>query len=260
MAQNVTIAGNQYPDVPSVLIPKTGGGGNAIFADPSVVTAVAADVASGKYFLDSSGVLTQGTASGGSAVIQSLSVTQNGTYTAPTGVDGYSPITVSVSGGGGASNVVTGTFKGTTTGAAMDVTLNYSGSGYPIALMIYPKGGAYNSSGNFYNLKQQYAICEYFGVKSIIDNAPTYIGDAAAQSVDRLAYAVVYKSSATSATSYARSSGQNSTLYDDISASSSSNYKTIAIRSKTKMSVFIASTSYGFAANIEYTYYVIYSS
>ena len=65
MAQNVTIAGNQYPDVPSVLIPKTGGGGNAIFADPSVVTAVAADVASGKYFLDSSGVLTQGTASGG---------------------------------------------------------------------------------------------------------------------------------------------------------------------------------------------------
>ena len=65
MAQNVTIAGNQYPDVPSILVPKTGGGGNAIFADPSVVTAVAADVASGKYFLDSSGVLTQGTASGG---------------------------------------------------------------------------------------------------------------------------------------------------------------------------------------------------
>ena len=67
MAQNVTIAGNQYPDVPSILVPKTGGGGNAIFADPSVVTAVAVDVASGKYFLDSSGVLTQGTASGGSS-------------------------------------------------------------------------------------------------------------------------------------------------------------------------------------------------
>lgn len=65
MAQNITIAGNQYPSVPSILVPKTGGGGNAIFADPSVVTAVAADVASGKYFLDSNGVLTQGTASGG---------------------------------------------------------------------------------------------------------------------------------------------------------------------------------------------------
>lgn len=33
---------------------------------------------------------------GGSAVIESKSITQNGTYTAPTGVDGYSPITVDV--------------------------------------------------------------------------------------------------------------------------------------------------------------------
>ena len=43
-------------------------------------------------------------ASGGSdPVIQPLSVTENGTYTAPAGVDGYSPVTVNVpsSGGGG---------------------------------------------------------------------------------------------------------------------------------------------------------------
>lgn len=42
--------------------------------------------------------------SGGSdPVIQALSVTENGTYTAPSGVDGYSPVTVNVSGGGGGS-------------------------------------------------------------------------------------------------------------------------------------------------------------
>lgn len=35
--------------------------------------------------------------------IQPLSVTSNGTYTAPSGVDGYSPVTVNVSGGGGGS-------------------------------------------------------------------------------------------------------------------------------------------------------------
>lgn len=40
---------------------------------------------------------------GSSAVINPLSVTQNGTYTAPSGVDGYSPVTVNVSGGGGSS-------------------------------------------------------------------------------------------------------------------------------------------------------------
>ena len=38
---------------------------------------------------------------GGSPVIEPLSVTQNGTYTVPSGVDGYSPVTVNVSGGGG---------------------------------------------------------------------------------------------------------------------------------------------------------------
>ena len=64
MAQSIQIANAIYPDVPSIVCNKSGGG-TAVFADPSVVTAVAADVASGKYFLDSSGILTQGTASGG---------------------------------------------------------------------------------------------------------------------------------------------------------------------------------------------------
>ena len=45
-------------------------------------------------------VITDVTSGGGSPVIQSLSVTENGTYTAPSGVDGYSPVTVNVSGGG----------------------------------------------------------------------------------------------------------------------------------------------------------------
>ena len=37
---------------------------------------------------------------GGSAVLEPLSVTQNGTYNPPSGVDGYAPVTVNVSGGG----------------------------------------------------------------------------------------------------------------------------------------------------------------
>lgn len=37
---------------------------------------------------------------GGSAVVQPLSVTQNGAYNPPSGVDGYAPVTVNVSGGG----------------------------------------------------------------------------------------------------------------------------------------------------------------
>ena len=37
---------------------------------------------------------------GGSAVVEPLSVTQNGTYNPPSGVDGYAPVTVSVPSGG----------------------------------------------------------------------------------------------------------------------------------------------------------------
>lgn len=64
MAQNITLMGASYSAVPSVLLPKTGGG-NASFTDVTDTTADASDVASGKYFYTASGVRTLGTASGG---------------------------------------------------------------------------------------------------------------------------------------------------------------------------------------------------
>ena len=69
MAQNITIQGASYSDVPAVTLPKTGGG-NASFFDVSDTTATASDVSTGKYFYDSVGVLTEGTSSGGGSVTQ----------------------------------------------------------------------------------------------------------------------------------------------------------------------------------------------
>lgn len=66
MAQNITLMGASYSNVPAVLLPKTGGG-TARFDDASVTTAGAADVANGKVFLASDGTITTGTASGGSS-------------------------------------------------------------------------------------------------------------------------------------------------------------------------------------------------
>ena len=64
MSQNITLLGASYSAVPSVNLPKTGGG-TATFTDVTDTTAAAGDVASGKYFYTAAGVRTQGTNSGG---------------------------------------------------------------------------------------------------------------------------------------------------------------------------------------------------
>ena len=78
MAQNITLLGASYSDVPSVTLPKTGGG-TASFTDVTDTTAAASDVASGKYFYTSAGVRTQGTASGGGGGVTVK--TKTGTFT-----------------------------------------------------------------------------------------------------------------------------------------------------------------------------------
>ena len=64
MAQSVNLWGATYSDVPAIEVPKSGGG-MASFTDVTDTTAVASDVAQGKYFFTASGQLTLGTASGG---------------------------------------------------------------------------------------------------------------------------------------------------------------------------------------------------
>ena len=79
---------------------------------------------------------------GSTPVINSLSVTENGTYTAPSGVDGYSPITVNVSGGitPTGTKQISITSNGTTTEdvtnyASAEITVNVSGGSTPARLM-----------------------------------------------------------------------------------------------------------------------------
>lgn len=124
MAQNIDLLGAQYSDVPAVELPKVGGG-TASFTDVTDTTAAAADVAQGKYFYTSAGVRTEGTSTGGGTEAGTVtqdangylvldddppagpslitkSITANGTYNASSdNADGYSSVTVNVSGGGG---------------------------------------------------------------------------------------------------------------------------------------------------------------
>lgn len=184
-------------------------------------------------------------------------VTANGTYLATDDdADGYSSVTVNVA--GGASNIVTGTFKGTTTNAAMDVDLAYTGNGYPLNVMIYPKEGAYDANSTIYTLLQRYCTILYVAIKDYVSTAPDYNGTG---TEDQYTTINRYKNSTSNYTTY----GQNVSTSNPIAnggnalATGSGKY-VVAFKAKNKMSVFIANTSYGFPANIEFKYQIVYSS
>lgn len=226
MAQNISLWGNTYSNVPSVLLPKSGGG-NASFTDVTPTTATASDVASGKIFFDASGVQTTGTASGG----------------------------------GGASNFVTGTFTtSSSTSTNGTVSVSYSGSGYPVMLVIVVEGGMYNSAvSGWYNSVTRYAVGQITIGKSVATSTPSYgtSGDANYGSV-----VLIYKNSTSSSTSYASTRSVNANSYSSSNANGTSTTcvrwtgnKTISYRTGGG-----GSSSYGLLAGTTYRYYAIYSS
>lgn len=83
-------------------------------------------------------------ATGSSTTITPLSVTENGTYTAPTGT-AYSPVTVDVSGGGGIAGFYTGTVT-TDSDTGASITINDAfpaGQGCPKAVFLYEMNKAF---------------------------------------------------------------------------------------------------------------------
>lgn len=220
--KNVKIAGTNYNNVPSIQIPLQTSG-VASFFDISDTTAVAGDVASGKYFYTSAGVKTQGTASGG----------------------------------GGASNFVTGTFTTGSSAGASSVNVPYSGSGYPLFIAVVVENGAYNTAvSGWYNSVQRYAVGQWTCSKAVFTSSPTY---ATSGTQNQGVTTAIYKNSTSSSTSYTRTSAMNTNVY---SSSNASNAAATCVRYKSGnvLSYYVNTSSYGLLPNTTYRYFIVYSS
>lgn len=166
-------------------------------------------------------------------------------------------------GGGGASNVVQGTFTtGSTRGSTGTFAIPYTGNGYPIALMVFVKGGVYNpgSSGNsqWYQSTNRYDVGQYCMVKSATPTEPTYGGTNAQGAV-----CTIYKNSTTISTTYSGARKCDELTYGG--ETDSAQASTLCVRFKgngTTVSYFIgelSQTTIGLAPDTEYAYIAVYS-
>lgn len=221
MAKNIDFMGAIFPDVPSVRLPQQGGG-LVSFDDTTDANATAADIAQGKTAYVNGEKLT-GTASGG----------------------------------GGASNYVTGTFTTQSTNGVQEVTIPYTGTGYPIAVIVEIEGGPYNPDSDWYNFIGRYRVGFVSFVKTITNEAPTYGSGANNEGQ----VALIYKSSTSAATTYSAQGNGHFNLYASTPSSTTSQiYAAIKMVSDKKLAVYVSTGSAGFKTDEVYRYHIIYSS
>lgn len=161
--------------------------------------------------------------------------------------------------GGGTSNYVHGTFTTRSAAGVSSITIPYTGSGHPIAAMVFIKGGAYNNTSTgdteWYNSKQRYAVGQWTMHKSVQSSTPTY-GTSGTQ--NQGVVTAIYKNSTSYATSYTRTSAMNTNVF---SSSNATNAATTCVRFKTGnvLSFYVNTSSYGLHPDTEYEYHIIYS-
>lgn len=240
-----------------------GGGGSSVEVEPLSITANGTYTAeTGKAYSPVTANVPNSYAAGdegkvvsnGALVSQtSDTATQNGTVDTTL----INSLLVNVSGGGGTSNIVTGTFTGTAQGA-LDVNIPYSGSGFPVLTIIYVK---YPETGSFAALiPGPYYIAEAV-VNKVNSSEPNYTTTSG--NANRARMTIRYKNDTSYATVYTTMlKDRNAGIYV-YSGTSADNSCPVRIHTKTTMSVYIGVTNnsnLGFAPNIEYEYIVVYSS
>ena len=218
---------------------------------------------------NTAGYITGGTKTG-TAVSVSASELVSGTKEITTNgtdidVTEYQKVDVNVSGGGGggSSIFVTGDFVTGASAGASSITINYSGSGYPVACIVHVKNGAYNNTSGagaattaWYNEIQRYAVGQWTMHKAQYNTTPTYTTSG---SNNYGVTTAIYKNSTSSATSYTRTSAMNSNTFSSSNANNAA-LTCVKFKGNKTLSYYVNTSSYGLMPNTSYTYYIVYSS
>lgn len=188
------------------------------------------------------------------ATLITKNITANGTYNASSdNADGYSSVTVNVPSGGGAANIVEGTFTTNSASGVQNVTIPYTGSGYPIAAIIYPTGGINASPAA--SVVKQYSIVEWAFVKSDISTPPNY----SSGNVNYGFTLMAFKSSASNATTYTGAASISGNVF--YTSNPTANQATVVkFSNATTLRFYVAASSYGMLPSTDFSYTIVYSS
>lgn len=168
-------------------------------------------------------------------------------------------------GSSGCPKLVMGEFttgsSGATTGS---VSLNYTGTGYPIMFLAYVKNGVYNNSSTgdttWYNSVNRYDVGLVIMVKADTTTTPTY-ATSGTENTGAISY--VYKNSTSNATSYGRSGSMTANTYTSSSTNASTSSTMIRFKGSNKaLSYYVGnrtSSTYGLARSTTFSYIVVYS-
>ncbi len=170
-------------------------------------------------------------------------------------------LTIPSGGGGGCTRMVTGTFTtGSTRATSETVSVSYTGTGYPVAVMIYIDGGAYNPDTAWYSTVAQYDADSFTMTKAQMSSTPTFVSSGSVPANQGVA-TVTYKSNASTATTHTRAGSQSAVFFN--SAAATTGYNCVRFRnSVTNLSYYIGNTAsnrVGLAPSKEYAYIILYS-
>ena len=164
--------------------------------------------------------------------------------------------------GSGSSNVVQGSFTTSSTRASTGtVSISYTGTGYPIAVVIYIENGAYDPNDSWYNTVSQYDVDAFYMTKSQMSSTPTFVASASLPQNQGVVCGV-YKSSSSTATTHSRNGSSSAVFFN--SSDATTGYNCIRFKNNSKtLSYYVgnkASNKVGLAPSKKYYYIIIYSS